>query len=67
MDFEQRVKLAIKEEVKIYKKAEIQKGLIINFPLRQKIPFIVKVAIWIIRIKGGILDTQFFDLKNKQK
>jgi len=34
--------------------------LVIHFPKRNKVPFLSRIALWILRVQGGVLDMQFF-------
>ena len=60
-----KVVKALKEVEAIYKKHNLGIRLSINFPNRKTVPFIAKVAVWIIEKYGGIIDTLYIDLTKK--
>lgn len=61
-DFEDRIRQYGDREAAILKSLGLQKRPIINFPKR-KAGFFAKLAISFITASGGILDTQFFNLR----
>ena len=62
-EFQKRVDFVVEEENKLYKKYEIAKKFVINFPNKTNVPLSVKFASWFLRVKGGVLDIRYFDLK----
>lgn len=64
-EFLKRLDWVRKEEEKLYKRAKIRRMLVISFPMKKRVPIIVKIATAIINGNGGIIDTNYFDLKNK--
>jgi len=61
--FQKRIEVAQEEEMKIYKKAKIARTLLVYFPNKVKVPFLAKVASYILAKCGGILDVQYRDIK----
>ena len=39
--------------------------LVIHFPKRRNVPLLSKIALWILKVQGGILDMQFFSKDKK--
>lgn len=54
-----RVKKYMQDVEKLQKLHSVKSMQIISFPTQHKIPFLSKIALHILRIQGGILDTRF--------
>jgi hypothetical protein len=62
-DFYERVGTYMKEIEKIAKRLKVSQSLCITFPRKKKTPFLSRIALWVVRKQGGVLDTQFQNLK----
>lgn len=62
-----RINKSLKEIEQVYKKHGLKASLSIYFPKYPtgKIPIIPRLAIWVLARYGGIIDTNFTDLKKK--
>lgn len=61
--FQKRIESVQKEEIKLYKKAKIERTLFVNFPNKKRVPLLAKLASYILAKCGGILDIQYRDIK----
>lgn len=61
--FKERANRYLKENDSLLKKNNLAARLIINFPKNIKVPFLSRIALWIVAKQGGQLDIQFFDIK----
>jgi len=66
-DFMSRVKNYLSDDKRLLSKYNLQFFLILNFPRRKRVPLLSKIAMWVLRIQGCILDSQFNDLKQNRK
>jgi hypothetical protein len=55
----------LKENEKLLIKYNISVSPIINFPKKHKVPTLSKIALWIVKKQGGILDLNY-KILNKQ-
>jgi len=62
-DFQNRLKQAQKQEQLLYKKYKIDRKIIIYFPQQKDNSIFIRLALWILNKKGGVLDIQYFDNK----
>ena len=53
----------LKENELLLKKHKLTSRLVINFPFRRSIPFLSKLALWIVAKQGGRMDIQFGEIK----
>jgi len=66
-DFMSRVKNYLSDDKRLLSKYNLQSSLTLNFPRRKRVPLLSKIAMWVLRIQGCILDSQFNDLKQNRK
>jgi len=66
-DIKSRVNNYLSDDKRLLSKYNLESSLILNFPRRRRVPLFSKIAMWILRIQGCILDTQFNDLKQNRK
>lgn len=59
----QKAQFYLKENEALLKKHKLISRLVINFPFRRKIPFLSKVALWVVAKQGGRMDIQFSEIK----
>ncbi len=58
------VNILIAKEQKLYEKADIGRLLFINFPNKKNL-FLKRIAVWILNKNGAVIDTKYFNLKQK--
>jgi len=60
-----KIKGYLKENKRLLKKYRLIVQPVIHFPTRARVPFLSKIALWIIRKQGATLDIKFDDLSKK--
>ena len=63
-DFQNRLKQAQKQEQLLYKKYKIDRKIIIHFPQQKDNSIFIRLALWILNKKGGVLDIQYSNIKH---
>jgi len=66
-DIKSRVNNYLSDDKRLLSKYNLESSLILNFPRRRRVPLFSKIAMWILRIQGCILDTRFNDLKQNKE
>lgn len=61
---DEKVKKYVSEETKLLKSLGLKKKLLILFPHKrgQKIPFLSRIAVSVLRSQGGIIDVEFSEI-----
>ena len=58
-NFIKKIEKYLIDDQKLLLKYGLQAFPIISFPRRRRMPLLSKIAIWILRIQGGIFDTRY--------
>lgn len=66
-NFLNRVNKYFTENERLLAKYNLSAQLFINFPAKKKVPLLSRIAIWILKIQGGILDIRLNDLKQNKR
>ncbi len=61
--FQERSKQFFEGQKDLISKHEISFEPVIHFPNRNKVPFLSKVAMTILKLQGGSPDVRYFDIK----
>lgn len=51
----------LKDENKLQEKYGILKKVVVVFPRKKKAPFLGSVAIWLLKVSGGVIDLHFIE------